>query len=428
MAEAIKIVGAAGEFMDSVTVVEWVVGPGQAVKAGDVVVVVETAKAATDVPAPRDGILTKVMAKPGDEVKIGATLGLVGVTVDDVDEAAEAGGATAEAARRTAEPPSSTPRVVARQGRVVASPLARALAREQAVDLGRIPGSGPGGRIKRRDVERAARSGPASQTPGAPCVEVARPGSLHMLSSGRGVGAPIILLHGFGSDSNSWRRLAPLLERDWRLVMVDLPCHGASPHTRAADVNALAHQVSDSLLASGLGEGHFVGHSLGGAAALALTAIGKIRVLSLGLIAPSGLGPEIDGPFVGGFTRASKVESLEPWLRRLVADPARLPVGFAQAAMALRADPALRQAQEELARALFPDGTQAFDLRGALSRMQVPVKLIWGLCDTIIPSLHARAVPGHVGVHLLPDVGHLPQLEAPELVARLISELARSAA
>ncbi len=424
MAEAIRVAGAVGEYMDSVTVLEWRAKPGDAVEAGQIVVVFETAKAATEVAASRSGVLTKIFASPGDEVKIGATLGLIGDSAADTTEAGPASeppraGAGMAAPRRAAPAGHA-----ARSGRIVASPLARRTARARDVDLRAIRGTGPNGRIKRRDVERAAKGG----RPSPSGVPARGQGSLNLLRSGPACDTPVVFIHGFGADTNAWRWTVPHLERDHGIVLVDLPCHGASPAHPINDVIDLAREVSQALRDAGIRAAHLVGHSLGGATALALPELGGVRLASLCLIAPAGLGPDIDGAFVAGFLRATGVESLEPWLRRLVADPARLPPGFAEASMALRADPALRDAQRMLADTLFPDGTQRFDLRGALGRLQVPAKIVWGLADSVIPWRHALASPGHVGLHLLPNVGHLPHLEAPELLARLVRELIRAAA
>ncbi len=77
MASDIRIVGAGGEYMESVTVVDWAVSLGDQVRQGDVVVVVETAKAATEVEAPSSGVLNEIVAHVGDEVAIGAVLGRI---------------------------------------------------------------------------------------------------------------------------------------------------------------------------------------------------------------------------------------------------------------------------------------------------------------------------------------------------------------
>jgi pyruvate dehydrogenase E2 component (dihydrolipoamide acetyltransferase) len=91
--------------------------------------------------------------------------------------------------------------------------------------------------------------------------------------------------------------------------------------------------------------------------------------------------------------------------------------------MLLRADPALRSAQADLAQMLFPDGVQAFDLTAALGRLELPAKIIWGRADRIIPWRHALLAPGRVALHLLEGVGHMPHVEAPAMVGALLQEL-----
>jgi pyruvate dehydrogenase E2 component (dihydrolipoamide acetyltransferase) len=62
----------------------------------------------------------------------------------------------------------------------------------------------------------------------------------------------------------------------------------------------------------------------------------------------------------------------------------------------------------------------------ALNGVRVPTKVIWGANDRVIPSSHAQAVPGRVALHLLSDVGHLPQVEASDLVAELVEQQVRA--
>jgi pimeloyl-ACP methyl ester carboxylesterase len=170
-----------------------------------------------------------------------------------------------------------------------------------------------------------------------------------------------------------------------------------------------------------------VGHSLGGALALALADIRAHRVASLTAIAPAGLGAQIDGATIAGLVRATRSESLGPWLKRLVADPTLITEDFARAAMTSRQDPALRAAQTAMAEALFPDSTQAFDLRPALSRLTCPAQLIWGRQDSVLPMTQALVAEGEVGIHLLTGAGHMPHIEVPDRVARLVLRLVAGA-
>ena len=169
------------------------------------------------------------------------------------------------------------------------------------------------------------------------------------------------------------------------------------------------------------GEVHLVAHSLGAAVALALADLRPRSIASLTLIAPAGLGPEIDHAALTGIARAGRVESLAPWLKRLTATPDGISWDFAKAAMLARNDPAMRAAQVELAEALFPDGVQGFDVTAALGRVTAPTAIVWGRSDHVIPWRHALAARGEMALHLLPQVGHIPHVESPGTVAEVLA-------
>lgn len=411
MSNEIRLTGVGGEYMESATVVEWHVALGEWVLAGAPLVTVETAKAATEIPAPRDGYLREIAAEVGVEVAVGALLG----RIDDAlgTAPAAAGKAPAPDERPAAPAPKSEPR---RSGdRFVASPLARRMARERGIDLSLVSGSGPGGRIKRRDIEAAAATGaPAARS-------VATKTAISPRSFGRRGGVPIVLLHGFGADGRIWQPVIALLPGR-KVHTLDLPGHGASPLGDARDLDAIAAAVADAMAGLGREEVHLVGHSLGGGIALAVAERADVPLRSLTLIAPYGLGPEIDHHFIAGFTRSTRLESLRPWLVRLFAEPAHIPAGFAEATMRLRSDQQRVEDQRTLAEAFFPDGTQGHDLRDALRRIAVPTRILWGRRDAIIPWQHALAAPGTVALHLLADAGHLPQVEAPVETVMILAQ------
>jgi pyruvate dehydrogenase E2 component (dihydrolipoamide acetyltransferase) len=110
-----------------------------------------------------------------------------------------------------------------------------------------------------------------------------------------------------------------------------------------------------------------------------------------------------------------------PWLRLLVADEQALSPSFIRATARLREDAGLVRAQTDLARALFPDGTQAFSIRAALERIDRPVRVVFGTDDRIIPAHHAMGVPGLVAVHRLRGIGHMPYVENRPLLGRILS-------
>ncbi|AYD04210.1 acetoin dehydrogenase dihydrolipoyllysine-residue acetyltransferase subunit [Neorhizobium sp. NCHU2750] len=426
----ISIESAGGEYMESVLVIGWSVRPGDRVKAGDLVVTVETAKAATEIEADRDGWLAEINYQEGQEAPIGAVLG----TISETEPQAAAPNTIADAAQAAAVPPTEArtggPASATPATRIVASPLARRLAAQAGLDLAAIAGSGPNGRIKQRDIARAIGQREERHPEHRSSVAAVKPDRAAPVVSpsiAPAASIPVVLLHGFGADKSAWRQVLPLLGKDIRAITIDLPGHGTNAAHSASSVEDLAGFVSERLEDEGIEQAHLVGHSLGGATALCLTGIGRIAVRSLTLLAPGGLGPEIAGNFIQGLTRSTTAAALERWLAFMLADAAALPQGYASAVLRQMEKIGNQGALDTLASHLFSGDTQLFDAGPALSRLDIPTRIVWGQSDRVIPSRHALQAPGFAAVHLLPGVGHVPQMENPALTARLIMETIRSA-
>lgn len=431
----------------------WHVAEGQMVAKGAPLFDIETDKAAMEVEAPASGRLHHILAAPGQTVPVGAALAFLyaeGETVGPAPSAAAAAPdpvhAPAPAVAVTAEPVAAPAAVAAAavpapaavlavesqgtsQG-TRATPVARRLARDAAIALDKLIGSGPHQRVQKQDVERELARRAAPPAAPAPVVPVAPPAPLASpalaqagdlsVKTRPGTGTPLFMIHGFAADSSGWMALERALPRDLPLIRVDLPGHGRSARRAIRDFGDLLRSIVQVFDAQVDGPVHVLGHSLGGALALGLTDIRPRQVKTLSLIAPAGLGPEIDGAALMGIARAAQVDSLAPWLKRLTARPDGISHDYARAAMLARGDQALRDAQVELAQVLFPDGVQGFDLTAALERLSAPTALIWGREDHILPWKHALTAPGEVALHLLRGVGHMPHMEDPETVAALI--------
>jgi pyruvate dehydrogenase E2 component (dihydrolipoamide acetyltransferase) len=81
----------------------------------------------------------------------------------------------------------------------------------------------------------------------------------------------------------------------------------------------------------------------------------------------------------------------------------------------------VQAALETLAREWFPNGIQREGLADMATHLKMPVQIIWGRDDRIIPPAHAEALAGHVPVHILDEAGHLPQMEKAGEVNRLLA-------
>ena len=411
------------------TLAVWHVAEGETVKQGAPLFDIETDKAAMEVEAPASGRLLHIMAIPGDKVPVGAVVAWIypeGMAVGPPPTPVE-----------NVRKPISTVEAVAPAKAAVllettatttkrATPAARKAARKAGLFLSDITGTGPLGRIQRDDVTGliALRSGPAAVEPTLSAGWTAEVGPLN-ISRRKGEGNPVVLLHGFTADSQSWAPFEKAFSPGRPLIRIDLPGHGKSPKRQIRSFQDLSRMMVEAFddATRDVQQVHLVGHSLGAALALALADIRGLRVASLTLIAPAGLGPEIDAATMNGIIRASRTESLAPWLRRLTATPDGISDDYARAAMRSRENAGLRACQADMSAALFPDGVQSFDLRPALQRIDLPTQILWGRCDHIVPFAQGIAATGEFALHLLSGVGHIPQIESPDRVARIAQRM-----
>src|SRR5882762_8249087 len=163
--------------MEEGRLVKWNKHEGDPVKSGDTLAEVETDKAVMELVARADGQLLKVMVPEGTTVPVGNVVAWIGKPGEKVDGDGAAAPApkTAPAAATPSPkpaPPAPPPQpaavvVPADATRVKASPLAKRIAKEAGVDLKLVQGSGPGGRVIKRDVEAAptAAAAPAAAAP-----------------------------------------------------------------------------------------------------------------------------------------------------------------------------------------------------------------------------------------------------------------------
>ncbi|MCH8949576.1 MAG: 2-oxo acid dehydrogenase subunit E2, partial [Chloroflexi bacterium] len=185
-----------GADMEEGTVIRWLKQPGDAVERGEIIAEIETDKANVEIEAFDGGTFRKTLASEGDTVSVGTVIALITDADEDISQYQPAttitNGATAAAtalptapkARPQGEndeteadtattassapaPPQPAASIETAPGRVRASPVARKLAQENGIDLTQLTGTGPDGRIVRRDIEAAIESGVPPTAPTA---------------------------------------------------------------------------------------------------------------------------------------------------------------------------------------------------------------------------------------------------------------------
>ncbi len=184
--------------MEEGVIAKWNVKEGDKVESGDIIAEVETDKATMDVEVFDPGVILKIIAKEGDAVPLGGKMAIIGEEGEDIsnlldDDAGQSSAPEPEASKSEQEKPAASvngngqkaddKKAAAPQtdttteqsdddGRIKASPLARKMARDQGIQLQDIDGSGPNGRIVKRDVENFKPSEAPTQKP-APAAQPA---------------------------------------------------------------------------------------------------------------------------------------------------------------------------------------------------------------------------------------------------------------
>lgn len=171
--------------MEEGNLAKWLVKEGDTVKSGDVIAEIETDKATMEVEAVDEGVVAKIVVPAGTEgVKVNALIAILAAEGEDVSAAASGSGSSAAAPKVEAAPapakaeeapaptspaPAKTESAPAASSgdRVFSSPLARRLAKEAGLDLSKVSGSGPKGRVVKSDVEKAVSSGSTKASPSA---------------------------------------------------------------------------------------------------------------------------------------------------------------------------------------------------------------------------------------------------------------------
>lgn len=246
-------------------------------------------------------------------------------------------------------------------------------------------------------------------------------GRIRYLEMGDGEGDPIIFIHGYGGDLNNWMFNQEELAAGHKTYAIDLPGHGGSTKDVGdARLPSLAKAVAAFMDTKDIKKAHLVGHSMGGATALLLALDHPDRVASATLIAPAALGDEINMAYINGFIEEKRAKKLRPVLELLVGDPSLISKEMVEDVLKFKRLDGVDAALKSLRDALMPGGKQAGSLRDRLGELKVPVQVIWGEADQILPTKHGEGLPSSIKVTRFAGAGHMPHMEKAAEVNELI--------
>lgn len=407
------------------TVTEWKVRPGDAVEAGQPILVIESEKAEVEIEAFASGVVGTLYVDVGSTVPIGALLGAIVAEGETFDADAFANafvpdleGAPATAGERSeakvpAPAASAAAPVASRGGPAKVAPAARALAKKLGVDLGRVRGSGPGGRILPEDVERSAA---AAGDRGELDHEIV------------GTGPAILFVCGYGVDRHGWRRQVEGLSTRFTVATYDHRGVGdSSPLVGLPAIADLADDAAALARRLGLTAATVVGASMGAAVAIELALRHPEAVGRLVCLAPVVRPNERFAAVLRAWSDTTEPESeirirnMLPWLLGrdfLAVAGKRAAAAAALRAMAARTPPeTLRGHAEALLEWL---GTGEKHLPG----IACPTLVVAGEDDWLTPLDQARALAAAIPnarLEIVVGAGHALMVERPDAVNAAIA-------
>jgi len=342
---------------------EWLAAEGSEITSGDHVLEIETEKAVGVVESPVSGTLRRHVALPGQEIPVGGLLAVVAdssVPDDEIDRFVEDSAVTT--VTEQVETSDNTP---------------------QYIEVG-------------------------DQT-------------LRYLRLGNGE-SPVVLLHGFTGNLNNWLFNHAALAEDRMVYALDLPGHGlSSKNVGDGSIDTFADVLCDWIDALGLPRVHLVGHSFGGGIVLDMAFRHPRRLLSCTLISSTGLGSDIDAEYLEGVVGSDRRKQLKPYLERLFASPDQVTRQLVDDLLKFKRVDGVCDALTTIVGQLTVDGQQTVVFRDRLDQIAMPVLVVWGDRDRIVPREHAAGLPEGWQVKVLDDCGHMVQMEAAGAVNSLIA-------
>jgi len=352
-------------------VVGWLASEGAEVRPGLELLEVETDKVVSAVEATITGVLRRQVAHEGDVVHVGGLLGVI----------ASASATDAQIDEQVSD--FQAHYVPEEAGEEVAGPVLR------TVDVS-------GSRI-------------------------------NYLQRGEGAEASI-LIHGFGGDLNSWMFNQEVLAAGHSVFALDLPGHGgSSKKVEDGSVAAMAKTLEGFMDSIGVNKAHLVGHSLGGGIVTMFALNHPERCSSLTLIAGACLGPEIDSEYIQEFVSATRRNEIRAPLEKLFADPKLITRKMVDDTLKYKRLDGVEPALRAVASQLCSSHQQSLNLRQRLLESKLPVLVLWGSEDRIIPASQAMNLPPSIRTEVLTGYGHMVHMEAASRVNAVIRSFWESA-
>lgn len=231
----------------------------------------------------------------------------------------------------------------------------------------------------------------------------------------------LVLLHGFGAFHGVWDEAVYRLGGAVRMVAYDLPGHGGSLSLAGGKASSAARLLMADLADRGIRHAHLAGHSMRGAIATLAALSQPDAVSSLTLLSPGGFGAEINGPLLRRYAEAVSREDIRACLAAMSAPGFDVPELAVEALQQMRKVPGQTASLVEIAGMITRGNRQGEIPREAIGGLSMPVRLLWGDADPVLPFAQSNGLPPRFDVLRAAGAGHMLIEERPGEVISLLA-------
>ena len=246
---------------------------------------------------------------------------------------------------------------------------------------------------------------------------------INYLQLGNSNSKNILLIHGFGGDLNNWMFNQEELSKDFNVFSLDLPGHGlSSKDFEKITISNLSETIVEFCKSNNIEKVNLIGHSLGGGIALKCAIDYSDLVESLTLISPIGLGKEIESSYLESFISADSRKELKTELEKLYFDSSIITRDLVNEVLKIKRIDGSINSLELIKNEIVNNGNQKNNFIDEINKINIPILLIWGQEDKIIPSIHIKNLNKEITIKIISECGHMAHIEKPQEVNLLIKE------
>ena len=232
----------------------------------------------------------------------------------------------------------------------------------------------------------------------------------------------LLFIHGFGGDLNNWMFNQNELSNNFNTYALDLPGHGLSEKViHNSSLDELSALISSFCQKNNLETINIIAHSFGAGIAIKTASLNKDLVKSLTLISPIGLGKEIDYDYLENFINSDSRKDLKKEIEKLYFNTDIITRDMINEVLKFLRIDNVKDTLKIIKNEIINNQVQKNNLVDEINSLNIPISVIWGKEDKIIPSNHSEVLNDKINNILEKECGHMAHIEKPSAVNKVIT-------